>query len=82
MAEKIHIQVVSPKETLYESDLLYAVFPGVGGEFAVFAAHAPLISTLQEGAIKCVEEEGKEKFFEVKGGFVEVSENKITVCVE
>ncbi|MDR1405969.1 MAG: ATP synthase F1 subunit epsilon [Prevotellaceae bacterium] len=78
----VHIQIVSPKGTLYEGDLQYAVFPGRAGEFAVYPAHAPLISILAKGAVKCVAGEGKVEIIAVGSGFVEVKENKITVCVE
>jgi F-type H+-transporting ATPase subunit epsilon len=78
----LKIQIVSPKGTLYEGDLLYAVFPGVAGEFAVYPDHAPIISSLKKGAIRCVVGEKNEEAIEVEGGFVEVNENKITVCVE
>jgi F-type H+-transporting ATPase subunit epsilon len=78
----VHIQIVSPKGTLYEGDLLYAVFPGVAGEFAVYPDHAPIISSLKKGAIRCVASEQSEEAVEVEGGFVEVNENKVTVCVE
>ncbi|MDR3350624.1 MAG: F0F1 ATP synthase subunit epsilon [Prevotellaceae bacterium] len=78
----MNIQIVSPAGTLYEGALQYAVFPGHAGEFAIYPAHAPLISMLAKGAIKCVTEEGKNETIPVGGGFVEVNGNKITVCVE
>ncbi|MDR2358726.1 MAG: hypothetical protein LBD87_02840 [Prevotellaceae bacterium] len=80
--KSINIQIVSPKGTLYEGSLEYAVFPGLLGEFAVYPAHAPLISMLAKGAIKCVTGGGKDEIIPVGGGFVEVNGNKITVCVE
>ncbi|MDR2362186.1 MAG: ATP synthase F1 subunit epsilon [Prevotellaceae bacterium] len=82
MVEKIYIHVVSPKETVYEGELLYAVFPGYSGEFAVYPAHAPIISALTAGVIKCVIAEGTEKTLPINGGFAEVNNNRITVCVE
>ncbi|MDR1680377.1 MAG: hypothetical protein LBS12_01135 [Prevotellaceae bacterium] len=82
MADKIYIQVVSPKATLYEGELLYAVFPGHAGEFAVYPAHAPIISALTAGVIKCVIAEGKEETLPINGGFAEVNNDRITVCVE
>ncbi|MDR1023463.1 MAG: ATP synthase F1 subunit epsilon [Prevotellaceae bacterium] len=79
---KVHIQIVSPKGPLYEGDLLYAVFPGLAGEFAVYPDHAPIISSLKKGVIRCMVEEKKENPIEVNGGFVEVDGNRVTVCVE
>ncbi|MDR3133237.1 MAG: ATP synthase F1 subunit epsilon [Prevotellaceae bacterium] len=78
----MNIQIVSPKGTLYEGELQYAVFPGKAGEFAVYPGHAPLISMLSKGAIRCITGTGKDETIPVGGGFVEVNRNKITVCVE
>ncbi|MDR2801735.1 MAG: hypothetical protein LBB31_00780 [Prevotellaceae bacterium] len=78
----MNIQIVSPQGTLYEGNLQYAVFPGHSGEFAVYPAHAPLISMLSKGAIKCVTGAGKDEVIPVGGGFVEVNGDKVTVCVE
>ena len=45
------------------------------------ADHAPLISTLSAGEVKYVA--GQETHsLQIKGGFVEVKENQISVCVE
>jgi F-type H+-transporting ATPase subunit epsilon len=79
---QVHIQIASPKGALYEGDLLYAVFPGLAGEFAVYPDHAPIISSLKKGVIRCMVEDKKEEAIEVNGGFVEVDGNRITVCVE
>lgn len=82
MADKVYIQILSPKATLYEGELRYAVFPGHAGEFAVFPAHAPIISALAAGVIKCVDVDGKEETLPIGGGFAEVNNDRITVCVE
>jgi len=50
--------------------------------FGVLNDHAPLISTLKEGEIKIVEENSDEKVFDIKGGVVEVLNNKIIVLAE
>lgn len=45
------------------------------------ADHAPLISTLAAGEVKYVA--GKETHsLQIKGGFVEVKNNQISVCAE
>ncbi|MDP2115063.1 MAG: hypothetical protein Q8K69_13500 [Bacteroidota bacterium] len=44
--------------------------------------HAPIISTLEKGKIKVVEESGKILFFEIEGGVIENKDNKIIVLAE
>ncbi|MDR0414390.1 MAG: hypothetical protein LBH84_03135 [Prevotellaceae bacterium] len=79
---KVHIQIVSPKGTLYEGDPLYAVFPGKEGEFAVYPDHASIISSLKSGVVRCIVDEKNEETIEVNGGFMAVDKNVITVCIE
>jgi F-type H+-transporting ATPase subunit epsilon len=43
--------------------------------------HAPLVSTLEKGRIKIITPEGKEIFFEILSGFIEVKDNQISVLV-
>ena len=80
--DKVRLQIVSPKGTLYEDEVLYAVFNGVLGEFAVYPDHAPLISALNAGEVRCALPDGKEKRVATGSGFAEVNSNRITVCVE
>lgn len=77
----LHINIITPDGPLFESDVLHVVFPGKAGPFAVYPLHAPIISSLDRGDIKCVTEEG-ERLIPVKRGFVEVHDNIITACVE
>lgn len=72
--------IVSPERTLYEGEADGVKLPGTKGRFEVLQGHAPLISTLKEGTVECV---GKEPFsVAVTGGFVEVAQDVVSVCVE
>ena len=54
--------------------------PGTLGRFEVLKGHAPIISTLVAGTVECI---GNEPYqITVSGGFVEVANNAISVCVE
>lgn len=72
--------IVSPEKTLYEGEATGVKLPGSKGRFEVLDGHAPIISTLTKGKVICV---GSAPFeVEVKGGFVEVARNLVSVCVE
>ena len=54
--------------------------PGEKGRFEILNGHAPIISTLSAGEVVC---SGAEPFtLSVKGGFVEVAEDVVSVYVE
>ena len=57
--------------------------PGIDGSFEVMNNHAPLISVLRRGTIKVLTKGDKTaQFFEIKGGVIEVLNNKVLVLAE
>ncbi len=76
------LEIVTPEETLYSNDIKYVQVPGSKGQFGILKNHAPVISTLEKGQIKVVEDDDTEKFFDIDGGVVEVLKNNIIVLVK
>jgi F-type H+-transporting ATPase subunit epsilon len=76
------LEIITPEETLYSAEVSLVQFPGIDGSFEILNNHAPLISVLKEGKIKVLDEQKQTKFFEVKGGVVEVLRNKVLVLAE
>lgn len=82
MAGKLSMRILSPLGVQFEGDVLHASFPGTIGAFAIFPGHAPLISSLKNGTVKYTLPDGDTKSVVITGGFAEVSNDRITVCVE
>ena len=76
------LEIVTPEETLYSSDIKYVKVPGSKGQFGVLKDHAPLISTLEKGEIKVVEPDDDERIFQVKGGVIEILKNNIIILLK
>jgi len=81
MADKIRLEVVTPKGPVVSEDVDIFTAPGYGGEFGVLANHAPFLSTIKIGTLN-YKIDGKEELMMVSGGFCEVSNNKITFLAE
>jgi len=74
--------LLSPQKTLFEGEVDSVTVPGEMGSFTIWPKHAALISTLKEGNLIC-RNDGKElRRFHVDGGFVEVRNDQVSVCVE
>lgn len=82
MAGTLQMKIVTPAGTRFDGEVLHAAFPGTLGEFAVFPAHAPLISTLKKGTLKYATPDDPACTLSIESGFVEVDNNMITVCTE
>jgi F-type H+-transporting ATPase subunit epsilon len=81
MAEKIKLEVVTPKGPIVSEEVDIVTAPGFAGEFGVLANHAPFLSTIKIGTLH-YKKEGTEQELMISGGFCEVSNNKITFLVE
>lgn len=79
-AQGLQVNIVSPETTLFSGCCERISVPGELGTFEVLVNHAPIISTLTAGTIVC---QGEQPFtLEVKGGFIDVARNEVSVCVE
>jgi len=76
------LEIISPDSKLYSGNVDLVQLPGSKGSFQILKNHAPIISTLEEGKIKIVDEKGTASFFEIGGGVIEAKNNKIIVLAE
>ena len=81
MAEKINLEVVTPKGAIVSEDVDIVTAPGFTGEFGVLANHAPFLSTIKVGTLR-YKKDSNEVELMISGGFCEVSNNKITFLIE
>ena len=73
--------VATPEGIIFEGKVESAKFPGASGAFMVLPRHAALISALTAGKVLYTQE-GEVKELVIQGGFMEVKNNVISVCVE
>ena len=78
----MYLEIITPDKKIFSGEVRLVRLPGTKGEFEILKNHAPIISTLDKGTIKVLEENGKEHFFNVDGGVVENKANKVIVLVE
>ena len=72
------VQIVTPDKSLYSGQADLITVPGTSGSIGILNNHAPLVSSLKMGEVKIVLND-KEEFFNIKGGVVEVSNNRVIV---
>ncbi|MBT3300906.1 MAG: ATP synthase F1 subunit epsilon [Bacteroidetes bacterium] len=75
------LEIISPDKVIYTGEVQSVRLPGKDGYFEILKDHAPLISLLQAGEIKVVDQNGSTETFNTNKGFVEVVDNTITVLV-
>ena len=76
------LEVVTPERVAYSGQVASLQAPGSEGSFGVLAGHVPLLTSLQIGRLRFVEEGGSEVQMAISGGFVEVGREQVAVLAE
>ena len=79
----LQFELVTP-ERLVRSEEVYSVtVPGSEGDFGVLEHHAPLMSTIRDGALAIYKtEKGEPELLSIQGGFAEVNAQGLTILAE
>lgn len=77
------LEILTPERKLFSGEVYGVQMPGISGSFEVLDKHAPLVSALKAGRVKILrDKQAHVAHYDIKGGFVEVLNNKVTVLVE
>jgi F-type H+-transporting ATPase subunit epsilon len=79
MANTIQVDIVSAEEQIFSGEAYMVYAPAIMGEVGIAPRHTPLISPLKPGEIRLDMGDGKEEFFFVSGGILEVQPHLVTV---
>ena len=77
----LKLKIVSPEKIEFDGETESVLVPGSQGQFEILNDHAPIISTLTKGIVEYSTPEGKQRM-DILGGFVEVQQNEVSLCVE
>ena len=77
----LRLEIVTPERIAYSDEVDAVTCPGYEGELGILPHHAPLISTLGFGELK-IRKGGREEYFAIAGGFVQVRPDKVVVIAE
>jgi F-type H+-transporting ATPase subunit epsilon len=76
------IEIITPDKKIFEGEIKSVRVPGKKGSFQVLKDHAPIISTLDNGLVRMVDQQDKEIIYEITGGVIEVKSNKIILLAD
>ena len=83
MADMLKCEIVTPVQTVFESDATYVALPGEMGGFGVMRRHEPLVSALAPGTVTVTvpgsSKDGGKASFVVSGGYTQISDDKVIV---
>lgn len=74
------LKIISAEDVVFEGEVQSVTLPGTKGSFTVLHNHASLVSTLDPGKIRYVQD-GQTVELPVSGGLVDVDNNVVSVCI-
>ena len=78
----LKLKIVSPERIEFDGEVESVLVPGSQGQFEILKDHAPINSTLDKGVVEYGLSKGQKVQLEILGGFVEVQQNVVSLCVE
>lgn len=75
------LEILTPEQIIFSGEVTSVTVPGTKGRFTILEHHAPIISSLGVGEIT-YRIEDKDNTVRTNGGFVEVSNNNISIAIE
>ena len=78
----IHVDIVSAEGEIHSGEAAMVFAPARMGEVGIAPRHAPLLTALKPGEVRVQDTEGKEHFFYITGGMLEVQPHQVTVLAD
>jgi F-type H+-transporting ATPase subunit epsilon len=76
------VEIITPDKKIFEGEIKSIRVPGKKGSFQVLKDHAPIVSTLENGSVRMIDQEDNEIVYEISGGVIEVKANKIILLAD
>jgi F-type H+-transporting ATPase subunit epsilon len=82
VSHNLSVVVVSPARPIYDGDAAWVTAPAVDGQLGIRPQHADLVAALGAGPLRIGLDAGRVARFAVRGGFLKVGNNRVTILVD
>lgn len=81
MANSFKLELVTPLSKILSEEVNFVMLRTTEGDMGILPNHSPFVAGLATGEMK-VRNNGQEKFYYVSGGFIEISDNVVTILAD
>ncbi len=78
----IRVDIVSAEGEIHSGDAKMVYAPASMGELGIAPRHAPLLTALKPGEVRVEDVDGKEHFFYITGGMLEIQPHLVTILAD
>ena len=82
MATNLTAEVVSPEKRVWSGEAKMISARTLEGDIGVLPGHAPLLGVLADGMVSIKVADGTSQEFNIHGGFISVSNNRVSILGE
>jgi F-type H+-transporting ATPase subunit epsilon len=82
MAERLHLQVLTPERKVLEAEVDHVEVPGLDGALGILPGHTELVSQLKPAGLLTYAAGDQRGELAISDGFVEISRNKVIVLAD
>ena len=79
MAERIHLEVVTPERKVFEAEVERVEVPGLDGELGILPGHTEMVSLLKPAGLLTYHVGNETGEMAISDGLVEVSADRVTI---
>lgn len=80
--KNFHLEVISPERIFYDGDVEMVELTTIEGDIGVYANHIPLTTIVAPGIMTITENGGQTKEAAVLEGFMEITQDKVTILAQ
>jgi F-type H+-transporting ATPase subunit epsilon len=78
----LNVELVSPTQQVWSGQATFISARTTEGDLGVLPDHSPLFGVLVDGAVSIKSVDGTTQEFNVEGGFISVSNNRVSILTE
>ena len=78
----LKLNIIYTNRRMYNTNIINITLPGKEGPFTITSNHKYVVATLSSGEIRYISEDGEEAKIYIKGGFVELKNRVISICID
>ena len=78
----LKVELVSPEKRVWSGEALMVSARTLEGDLGILTDHAPLLGVLVDGKVTIKGTDGSVSEFNVAGGFLSVSNNRVSILAE
>jgi len=77
----MNLTMLSPGKEIFNGPITSVKVPGINGQFEILSDHAAIVSALNSGTVRVIDQKGTSVSFNITQGFIEVLNNEVSILV-